>query len=209
MQWSPFRLHIILFLGVYAKLRKATISFVMSDRPHGTRLQLDVFSENLIFECFFFLRKSVEKIEVSLDSDKNKGTLHDNQYTYLISRSVLPRMWNVSDKSCSEYQNAHFIFSNFFFSKIVQFMRQCGKNIVQPDGPQMTIWRRRIACWIPTATNAHSEFVIRIAFPTQQWLHKPPQCYGIRTLFVLFPVPPSISTALISCCGINMVPIMV
>jgi hypothetical protein len=30
------------------------------------------------------------------------------------------------------------------------------KNIVQPDRPQMTIWRMRIACWIPKATNTDS-----------------------------------------------------
>jgi len=36
----------------------------------------------------------------------------------------------------------------------------------------MTIWRMRIACWIPKATNTHSEYVTLIAFPLQQWLHK-------------------------------------
>ena len=45
------------FLGAFAKLRKATISFVMSVclsvRPHGTtRLPLDGFLWNLIFEDF-------------------------------------------------------------------------------------------------------------------------------------------------------------
>jgi len=35
----------------------------------------------------------------------------------------------------------------------------------------MTIWRMRIACRIPKATNAHSEYVIFIAFLLQQWLH--------------------------------------
>ena len=34
----------------------------------------------------------------------------------------------------------------------------------------MTIWRMRIACWITRATNPHSEYVILIAFPLQQWL---------------------------------------
>jgi hypothetical protein len=29
-----------------------------------------------------------------------------------------------------------------------------------------------IACWIPIATNTHSGYVILIAFPLQQWLHK-------------------------------------
>jgi hypothetical protein len=45
------------------------------------------------------------------------------------------------------------------------------KNIVDQGRPQMTIWRMRIACWIPKGTNAHSEYVILIAFPQQQWLH--------------------------------------
>jgi hypothetical protein len=30
----------------------------------------------------------------------------------------------------------------------------------------------RIACWINEATNTHSEYVILIACPLQQWLHK-------------------------------------
>ena len=46
------------------------------------------------------------------------------------------------------------------------------KIILDPDRPQMTTWRMRIACWIPKATNAHSEYVILISFPLQQWLHK-------------------------------------
>ena len=30
--------------------------------------------------------------------------------------------------------------------------------------------RMRIACWIPKATDTHSEYVILIALPLQQWL---------------------------------------
>ena len=40
------------------------------------------------------------------------------------------------------------------------------KNIVEPYSPQMTIWRMRIACWLPTAANTHSEYIILIAFFT-------------------------------------------
>ena len=37
----------------------------------------------------------------------------------------------------------------------------------------MTIIRHmRFACWITKATNTHSECVIFIAFPWQQWLHE-------------------------------------
>ena len=54
--------HGTFFLGTFANLRKANISFVMSVRPsscscvrlHGTtRLSLDGFSINLIFQFFF------------------------------------------------------------------------------------------------------------------------------------------------------------
>jgi len=44
------------------------------------------------------------------------------------------------------------------------------KNIVERGWQQTTIWRMRIAYWIPKATNTHSEYVILIAFPLQQWL---------------------------------------
>ena len=46
------------------------------------------------------------------------------------------------------------------------------KNIVERDRPQTTIGHMHIACWITKATNTHSEYVIRIAFSLQQWLHK-------------------------------------
>jgi hypothetical protein len=46
------------------------------------------------------------------------------------------------------------------------------KNIVELDKSHMTLRRVRIACWIPKAANSHSEYVMLIAFPTQQWLQE-------------------------------------
>jgi hypothetical protein len=46
------------------------------------------------------------------------------------------------------------------------------ENTVQPKRRQTTIWRMRISCWVPKATNIHSEYVIVIAFLLQQWLHE-------------------------------------
>jgi hypothetical protein len=46
------------------------------------------------------------------------------------------------------------------------------KSVVQPDMPQTTVWRMRIACWIPKATNKHTDYVILIVFLQQQWLHE-------------------------------------
>ena len=46
------------------------------------------------------------------------------------------------------------------------------KNTVELGRPRLTVWRMRIACCVPKATNTHSEYVILIAFPLQQWLHE-------------------------------------
>ena len=112
------------------------------------------FHEILYLSIF---RKSVEKIQVSLKSNKNKGY----QYTFLIiSRSVLLRMRNVSDESRRENYNTHFVSSNsFFFLENRTVYEIMSKNIVEPGWPQTTIWRKRIACWIPKATNTHTQDV--------------------------------------------------
>ena len=56
------------------------------------------------------------------------------------------------------------------------------KNTVQSDRPQMTIRRMNIVCWLPKATNTHSEYVIRFAFPLKQWLHERDSVLFISTL---------------------------
>ena len=61
---------------------------------------------------------------------------------------------------------------NISFSKTVPFMRKGGKVFVEWGLTQMTIWRMRIACWIPKAKYTHAVCVIHIAFPLQQWLQE-------------------------------------
>jgi len=64
------------------------------------------------------------------------GTVHEDQYTFLIiSRSVLLRMRNVSDKSCTENQNTHFVFNNFFFFENYAIYEIMWKNIVERGRP--------------------------------------------------------------------------
>ena len=36
----------------------------------------------------------------------------------------------------------------------------------------MTVWRMRLASWIPKATDTHSEYEKRIALPRKQWLRE-------------------------------------
>jgi len=50
------------------------------------------------------------------------------------------------------------VFSNFFF-EYRAFFETTWKNIVERSRSQMTIWRMRIACSIPKATNTHSHVV--------------------------------------------------
>jgi hypothetical protein len=40
------------------------------------------------------------------------------------------------------------------------------------DTDDSIIRRMRFACWINKATDTHSEYVILIAFPRQQWLRE-------------------------------------
>ena len=62
------------------------------------------------------------------------------------------------------------------------------KNIVEPDRPQKTIWRVLIEYLIHVATNIHSKYVIRNAFPPQQWLHERTKVLPCKDIacFVLF-----------------------
>ena len=59
-----------------------------------------------------------------------------------------------------KYQNTHFVFSNVFLPENRAVYKIMWENMVQPDRPRMAIWRMSIACWIPKATNTHSEYVI-------------------------------------------------
>jgi hypothetical protein len=74
------------------------------------------------------------------------------------------------------------MFSNSFFEYRAVY-KIMWKEAVEPDRSQMAIWRKRIAGWIPKATNTHScSYVILIALPLQQQLTNTPECYIIGTV---------------------------
>ena len=114
------------FLCSLEKVRKATIIVVMSvclsvclsvrspTRPQGTtRLALDGYSQNLIFQCF--LKNSSRKSKFYYNRTRIKSTLHEDQYTFsIISLSVLLRIKKYFRKICRESQKTHFIFNDFF-----------------------------------------------------------------------------------------------
>jgi hypothetical protein len=99
------------YLGAFFKTAKKRISAssCMSVRAHRTtRLPLDGFSWNFIFE-YFFLRKSVGKIQVSLTSDKNDGHFTWRWiYSFTISRWFLTELQMFQTKIVQKMKHAFY-----------------------------------------------------------------------------------------------------
>jgi len=81
---------------------------------------------------------------------------------------ILLRVGDASDKIVNTVK-IRISLSISFNCAVYEIMRI---NVVHSDRPQMAIWRVRIECWITKATDTHSEYVIVLAFPLQQWLHE-------------------------------------
>jgi len=81
----------------------------------------------------------------------------DGSYHTKISHPVLLRITNFHTKIIEKIKT-HILCSVIFFSEIMW------EKFVEPDRPQMTIWRMRIACWMTKATDTHLEYVILITF---------------------------------------------
>jgi hypothetical protein len=64
--------------------------------------------------------------------------LHEYLWKFMIvTRWILLKLRNVSDKSCNEDQNMHFMFNNFSENRTVYEIMW--KNTAEPRRPQMTI----------------------------------------------------------------------
>ena len=74
------------------------------------------------------------KIQVSLKPDQNEGLCT----VMTIFRSFLLRMSKVSNNSCLESSNTLFMANNFF-SENRALYEIMWKNMVEPNGPQVTI----------------------------------------------------------------------
>ena len=84
-------------------------------------------------------------------------TEHEGFCKFMItSFSVRLRMRNVSEQICRENQSSHFILIMSSPPKKSCRLWENVESMVEPDRPQMTIWRTRFACWITKATDTHS-----------------------------------------------------
>ena len=85
------------------------------------------------------------------------GTLHED---HILFRSYLAEFFlerKIFQTDIVEQIEKHILYSVFFFffQNHVAYEIMC-KNIVELGRPQMTIWRMRIASWIPRATHTHT-----------------------------------------------------
>jgi hypothetical protein len=156
------------------KKKRPVTSSCLSVRPHAaTPLPLDGLSWELILEYFHVILEYFSKIcreNLSfITTSQEYRILNKNAYAYL-SHLILLTMRNRSDKSCRGNQNTFYV--PLLFSRRLTLYEITWKNIVKQGKPHVTIWRMRSAWWIPKATNTHSEYVILIAFPLQQWLRQ-------------------------------------
>ena len=99
-------------------------------------------------------RNSVEKIQLSLKYDANNATLHEDLSSTLliISRWILLKKENFSDKSCRENQNTILRSIFFFCRKSCRLWDNVEKYAIAGQATDDNMIRSmRIACWITKA----------------------------------------------------------
>jgi hypothetical protein len=79
-------------------------------------------------------------------------------------------MINVAEKVVEKIKT-HFILNKFYLKNRSVYELKRG-NMVGLDKPCMAVRHIRLACWIPKATNTHSQYVISIASPRQWWFRE-------------------------------------
>ena len=134
-------------------------------------------------------QKSVEKIQVSLQLDKKSGYLTWKPvHILIIFCSVYRRM--MFQAKVVEKIKTHFMLNNFFFFFQKSYLlwpnveKCCRAGHATDDNMACAI-----ACWVRKATNTCSEYIILIAFPVHQWLHKSASvlcCTYIACLFRVY-----------------------
>jgi hypothetical protein len=129
-----------------------------------------------IYEVWYLgiFRKCVEKIQVSLKSDKSNGCL-TCRHMYICDNISLNSSKNEKclRKVCRENENTFYV--QWLPPKIMHFLRKCGEIFRAQLATRTIIKRRtRFVCWVTKAKGTHSEYVMLIALPLHQWLHENP-----------------------------------
>jgi len=111
---------------------------------HNSAPTARIFMKFDIWEVFENLLRN---FKFNSNPTRITATVREDQQTFLIiSRSVLLRMRNVSDKSWRGKQNTHFLASNFFFfRKSCRLWDNVGKMLLSGPGHRWQYWCFSIA----------------------------------------------------------------
>jgi len=82
-----------------------------------------------------------------------KGTLQEDQYPLISHLAHIFVEREMFETNVTEKIKKHVLYSSAFSSENRAVCEIMWKNIVEGDRTQVTIWRMRIACWIPKAIN--------------------------------------------------------
>ena len=139
--------------GAFKKLRKTIVSFVVS-------VCLSVLSFVRMEQLGCHWKDFHENLT------RMTGTLCDHLWIFMAASGwILLRIRNVSDKSCRESQDPHFVFSNFFSRKSRLLWDNVEKYCTARQATDDYIIQRiPFAFWITKATDTYSEYIIVIVF---------------------------------------------
>ena len=85
---------------------------------------------------------------------------------------ILLRVWNVSDNSCRKIKTCILCLVTFFWKSCHLCANAEKYGRARQDTGDSIMWHLLIACWMTEAINTLSEYVILVAFPWQQQIHK-------------------------------------
>ena len=166
------------------QLQHVCPSVSLSVLPRGTtRLPAEVFLLIFIFENF---SNFIQKIQVSLKSDKNSGTLHDDLRT-IYDNISLNSSYNKKRfrQICIQNQNRK---KKLFFPENRPVCEIMWENMIENDMPPMIIkcdTRDLHAGWIRLQTPTQNVCYLFHLTDSSGATRTRPQCSAIRTLAVL------------------------
>jgi hypothetical protein len=162
------------FRRFFTKLWEEPIRFISvcpSIAPYGKpHLRIDKFSWKVIFEYFLKIcRENSSFIKIWQEWRVLYMKTDIRFWSYLTNFFL---EWEMFQAKLVETIKTHILWSIFLFRISCCLWHNVGKYCTAGQATDTIIRRMRIARCIPKATNTHSEYVIPIASPLQQWLHE-------------------------------------
>ena len=176
-------------------MRKATISFVISVRPsvclHGTtRLSLEGYSWNLIFECS--LKICLENSSLIKVGQKWRVLYVHTNIHFLSYLAQFLSEWKMFRIRFVEKIETHILFSITSFRKSYRLWDNCEKILLNGTSHRWQYGACALrAGYLRLQTHTHNISYLLLIHCNNGCM-KAPQCYVIRTLPVLlyvFPIP--------------------